>query len=88
MVHLNFDQSKIYPGFTSNQGIDPADFAALKAQVDATVGPEIQAFLISWSRPFRIARFNYYFTNYSITSASPTAWTQIISSTTVAALVP
>jgi uncharacterized protein (TIGR03790 family) len=69
MVHLNFDQSKIYPGFTSNQGIDPADFAALKAQVDATVGPEIQAFLISWSRPFRIARFNYYFTNYSITSA-------------------
>lgn len=69
LVHLNFDQTKIYPGFTSNQGIDPADFAALKAQVDATVGPEIQALLISWSKPFRIARFNYYSTNYSITSA-------------------
>ena len=52
-----------------NQGIDPADFAVLKAQVDAAVGPEIQAFAISWSRPFRIARFNYYPTNYSITSA-------------------
>ena len=69
MIHLNFDQNKIYPGFTVNQGIDPADFAVLKAQVDAAVGPEIQAFVISWSRPFRIARFNYYSTNYSITSA-------------------
>jgi hypothetical protein len=38
MIHLNFDQNKIYPGFTVNQGIDPADFAVLKAQVDATVG--------------------------------------------------
>jgi uncharacterized protein (TIGR03790 family) len=69
MIHLNFDQNKIYPGFTVNQGIDPSDFAVLKAQVDAAVGPEIQAFVISWSRPFRIARFNYYSTNYSITSA-------------------
>jgi len=69
MIHLNFDQNKIYPGFTVNQGIDPADFAALKAQVDAAVGPEIQALVISWSRPFRIATFNYYSTNYSITSA-------------------
>ena len=25
--------------------------------------------MISWSKPFRIARFNYYPTNYSITSA-------------------
>jgi len=69
MVHLNFDQNKLYPGFTVNQGIDPADFAVLKAQVDAAVGPEIQAFVISWSKPFRIAGFNYYPTNYSITSA-------------------
>jgi uncharacterized protein (TIGR03790 family) len=69
MVHLNFDQDKLYPGFTVNQGIDPADFAVLKAQVDAAVGPEIQAFVITWSRPFRIANFNYYATNYSITSA-------------------
>ena len=69
MIHLNFDQNKIYPGFTVNQGIDPADFALLKAQVDAAAGPEIQAFVISWSRPFRIAQFNYYSTNYSITSA-------------------
>lgn len=69
MIHLNFDQTKIYPGFDANQGIDPADFATLKAQVDAKAGPEIQAFLISWSRPFRIARFNYHVTNYSITSA-------------------
>lgn len=69
MIHLNFDQDKMYPGFKSNNGIDPAEFAALKAQVDAAAGPEIQAFVVSWSRPFRIARFNYYSTNYSITSA-------------------
>ena len=69
MIHLNFDQNKIHPGLPSNNGIDPAEFAALKAQVDAAAGPEIQAFVISWSRPFRIARFNYYSTNYSITSA-------------------
>jgi uncharacterized protein (TIGR03790 family) len=69
MIHLNFDQNKLYPGFTVNQGIDPADFAVLKAQVDAAVGPEIQAFAISWSRPFRIAGFNTHPTNYSITSA-------------------
>src|ERR1700755_2873453 len=54
MVHLNFDQNKIYPNFTMNHGIDPADFAALKAQVDAALGPEIQALVISWSQPFRI----------------------------------
>src|SRR6266480_6320756 len=69
MIHLNFDQNKIYPGFTVNQGIDPAEFAVLKAQVDAAVGPEIQALVISWSKPFRLAGFNYYHTNYSITSA-------------------
>jgi uncharacterized protein (TIGR03790 family) len=69
MIHLNFDQNKIYPGFTANNGIDPAEFAALKAQVDAAVGPEIQAFVVSWSKPFRVAGFNYYSTNYSITSA-------------------
>ena len=69
MIHLNFDQDKIHPGLPSNNGIDPAEFAALKAQVDAAAGPEIQAFVVSWSKPFRIARFNYYPTNYSITSA-------------------
>jgi uncharacterized protein (TIGR03790 family) len=69
MIHLNFDQDKIHPGLPSNNGIDPAEFAALKAQVDAAAGPEIQAFVVSWSKPFRIARFNYYSTNYSITSA-------------------
>jgi uncharacterized protein (TIGR03790 family) len=69
MIHLNFDQDKIHPGLPSNNGIDPAEFAALKAQADAAAGPEIQAFVVSWSKPFRIARFNYYHTNYSITSA-------------------
>ena len=69
MIHLNFDQDKIYPGLTSNNGIDPTEFAALKAQVDAAAGPAIQAFVVAWSRPFRIARFNYYPTNYSVTSA-------------------
>ena len=69
MIHLNFDQNKIHPGLPSNNGIDPAEFATLKAQVDAAAGPDIQAFVVSWSRPFRIARFNYYPTNYSITSA-------------------
>jgi hypothetical protein len=69
MIHVNFDQDKIYPSLTANYGIDPADFAVLKEQVDAAAGPEIQAFVISWSKPFRIARFNYYPTNYSITSA-------------------
>src|SRR6185436_8247395 len=69
MIHLNFDQDRIHPGLPSNNGIDPAEFSALKAQVDAAAGPDIQAFVISWSRPFRIARFNYYPTNYSITSA-------------------
>jgi uncharacterized protein (TIGR03790 family) len=69
VIHLNFDQDRIHPGLPSNNGIDPAEFAALKAQVDAAAGPEIQAFVVSWSRPFRIARFNYYSTNYSITSA-------------------
>lgn len=69
MIHLNFDQDRVHPGLPSNNGIDPAEFATLKAQVDAAAGPDIQAFVISWSRPFRIARFNYYSTNYSITSA-------------------
>ena len=69
MIHLNFDQDRIHPGLPSNNGIDPAEFATLKAQVDAAAGPEIQAFVVSWSKPFRIARFNYYPTNYSITSA-------------------
>ena len=69
MIHLNFDQNKIHPGLPTNNGIDPADFAALKAHVDAAAGPEIQAFVISWSKPFRIAGFSYYPTNYSITSA-------------------
>ena len=69
MIHLNFEQDKIYPGLPANNGIDPAEFAELKRQVDAEVGPEVQALVISWSRPFRIARFNYYPTNYSITSA-------------------
>lgn len=69
MIHLKFDQDKMYPGFKSNNGLDPAEFAEIKAQVDAAAGPEIQAFVVSWSRPFRIARFNYYSTNYSITSA-------------------
>ena len=69
LIHLSFDQNKIHSGLPSNNGIDPAEFATLKAQVDAAAGPEIQAFVISWSRPFRIARFNYYSTNYSITSA-------------------
>jgi uncharacterized protein (TIGR03790 family) len=69
MIHLRFDQDKIHPGLPSNNGIDPAEFAALKTQVDAAAGPEIQAFVVSWSKPFRIARFNYYSTNYSITSA-------------------
>lgn len=69
MIHLKFEQGKIYPSFSVNRGIDPADFAVLKAQVDKAVGPEIQAFAISWSRPFRVADFNYYNTNYSITSA-------------------
>lgn len=69
IIHLSFDQDKIHPGLPSNNGIDPAEFAALKAQVDSAAGPEIQAFVVSWSKPFRIARFNYYSTNYSITSA-------------------
>jgi uncharacterized protein (TIGR03790 family) len=69
MIHLNFDQNKVHPGLPSNNGIDPAEFGALKVQVDAAAGPEIQAFVVSWSRPFRIAGFNYYSTNYSITSA-------------------
>jgi len=69
MIHLNFDPNKIIAGFTSNNGIDPAEFATLKAQVEAAVGPEIQAYAISWSKPFRLANFNYYSTNYSITSA-------------------
>ena len=69
LIHLSFDQNKIHSGLPSNNGIDPAEFATLKAQVDAAAGPEIQAFVISWSRPFRIARFNYYSTNYSVTSA-------------------
>ena len=30
MIHLNFDQNKLYPGFTANNGIDPADFAISK----------------------------------------------------------
>jgi uncharacterized protein (TIGR03790 family) len=69
MIHLNFDQDKVYPDFPENNGIDPEDFAALKAQVDGFVGPDIQALAISWSKPFRIAYRNYYPANYSITSA-------------------
>ncbi len=44
MIHL-----KLYPGFTVNDGINPARFAALKARVDASVGPNIQALVLSWS---------------------------------------
>jgi uncharacterized protein (TIGR03790 family) len=69
MIHLNFDQDKLYPGFTANNGIDPGEFARLKEQVDAAIGSQIQAYVITWSRPFRISYFNYYATNYSITSA-------------------
>ena len=69
MIHLSFDENRLYPGFTTNNGIDPKDFAVLKAQVDAAAGPQIQAQVITWSKPFRIASFNYYSTNYSITSA-------------------
>src|SRR5262245_19856650 len=32
MIHLNFDETKIYPGFTVNNGLDPAEFATLKTQ--------------------------------------------------------
>jgi uncharacterized protein (TIGR03790 family) len=69
MIHLNFDQNKLYEGFTANNGLDPKEFALLKAQVDAAAGTQIQAQVITWSKPFRIASFNYYPTNYSITSA-------------------
>jgi uncharacterized protein (TIGR03790 family) len=69
MIHLTFDQNKLYEGFTTNNGLDPKEFALLKAQVDAAAGPQIQAQVITWSKPFRIASFNYYPTNYSITSA-------------------
>jgi uncharacterized protein (TIGR03790 family) len=70
MIHLNFDQNKIYPGLPlNNYGIDPADFAALKAQADAAAGPNIQAFVLTWTKPYSIAAFNYYTANYSITSA-------------------
>jgi uncharacterized protein (TIGR03790 family) len=69
MIHLNFDQDKLYEKFTANNGLDPKDFALLKAQVDAAAGPQIQAQVMTWSKPFRIAGFNYYATNYSITSA-------------------
>jgi uncharacterized protein (TIGR03790 family) len=69
MIHLNFDQNKRHPNLMENNGLDPSDFAALKEQVDASVGPDIQALAISWSKPFRIAALSYYPTNYSITSA-------------------
>jgi uncharacterized protein (TIGR03790 family) len=69
MIHLNFDQDKLYPGFTVNNGLDPKEFALLKAHVDEAEGPQIQAQVVTWSKPFRIASFNYYPTNYSITSA-------------------
>jgi uncharacterized protein (TIGR03790 family) len=69
MIHLNFNQNKLYPGFTANSGIDPGEFARLKEQVDAASGSQIQAYVITWSKPFRISYFNYYATNYSITSA-------------------
>jgi uncharacterized protein (TIGR03790 family) len=69
MIHLNFDEGRLYPGFTTNNGLDPKDFALLKAQVDEAEGQQIQAQVITWSKPFRIASFNYYPTNYSVTSA-------------------
>src|ERR1051326_9205707 len=69
MIHLNFDETKRYPSFTDNNGIDPEDFAILKEQVDAKLGPNIQSIAISWSNPYRVATRNYYTTNYSITSA-------------------
>jgi uncharacterized protein (TIGR03790 family) len=69
IIHLNFDEDRLYAGFKVNNGLDPKDFSLLKAQVDAAAGPQIQAQVITWSKPFRIASFNYYPTNYSITSA-------------------
>jgi uncharacterized protein (TIGR03790 family) len=68
MIHLRFN------GNPDNHGIDAVDFAALKAQVDAAVGPNIQAFVISWTTPYRLTarRFSgtvVAYSNYSITSA-------------------
>src|SRR5690242_19058417 len=60
MIHLNYEEDKAY----RSKGISYADFAVLKTQVDDKAGPEIQAFVISWSKPFRVAN-----SNYSITSA-------------------
>jgi uncharacterized protein (TIGR03790 family) len=59
MIHL-----KLHPAFMVNKGINLGGFVPLKAQVDASVGPNIQALVLSWSQPFRISS-----TNYSITSA-------------------
>jgi uncharacterized protein (TIGR03790 family) len=69
MIHINFDQAKIYPGFTTNHGIDPIDFLAIQSQVYAATPANIQAYVVSWTVPYRLSYYNYYPTNYSVTSA-------------------
>jgi uncharacterized protein (TIGR03790 family) len=59
MIHL-----KLYPRSTVTDGVNLGGFAAMKAKVDASISPNIQALVLSWTQPFRISA-----TNYSITSA-------------------
>jgi uncharacterized protein (TIGR03790 family) len=58
------DQNMIHLKLSMNNAINPEGFAALKTQVDASIGPNIQALVLSWTQPFGIST-----TNYSITSA-------------------
>ena len=46
VVHVSFN------GATA--GISAADFAGLKAQVDALTPPQVQAFVLSWTLPYRV----------------------------------
>ena len=52
MIHLTFDQNKLYPGLTANNGIDPADFAAPQSAGGCGTGPDIQALVFRGASRF------------------------------------
>jgi uncharacterized protein (TIGR03790 family) len=40
--------------FPVGDALTAADFAGLKGQVDAAVGPDIEAFAVAWTKPYRV----------------------------------
>ena len=46
IIHVSFDSKK--------PAMSPADFAAIREQVEDQVAAEVQAYALSWTRPFKV----------------------------------